>query len=99
MGRSPIFLSAFQRDRRTVRQFQDMVVGYAFSVIGDFHLAEDAAQEAFLGAYRDLSMLREPRTFPGWLRRIAHTRCTRITRGKRLKTVPFEALVELPDRD
>ena len=43
-----------------VRRFQDMAFGYAFSLVGDFHLAEDAAQEAFLQAYRDLSALREP---------------------------------------
>jgi DNA-directed RNA polymerase specialized sigma24 family protein len=43
-----------------VRRFQDMAVGYAFSVIGDFHLAEDAAQEAFASAWLELPRLREP---------------------------------------
>mgnify|MGYP006439203241 CR=1 FL=1 len=38
-----------------VRRFQDMAVGYAYSVLGDFHLAQDAAQEAFVEAYRDLA--------------------------------------------
>jgi len=32
-----------------------MAVGYAYSVLGDFHLAQDAAQEAFVEAYRDLA--------------------------------------------
>ena len=36
--------------RTIVKRFQDMAVGYAFSILGDFHLAEDAAQEAFLSA-------------------------------------------------
>ena len=31
-----------------VQRFQDLAFGCAFSVLGDFHLAEDAAQEAFL---------------------------------------------------
>ena len=31
-----------------VRRFQDMAVGYAYTVLGDFYLAEDAAQEAFI---------------------------------------------------
>ena len=35
-----------------VLRFQDMAAGYAYSILGDFHLAEDAAQEAFLIAYR-----------------------------------------------
>jgi hypothetical protein len=30
-----------------VQRFQDMAVGYGYAVLGDFHLAEDAAQEAF----------------------------------------------------
>ena len=38
-----------------VERFQDMAYGYAYSVLGDFHLAEDAAQEAFIEAYRCLS--------------------------------------------
>ncbi|MBT7457413.1 MAG: hypothetical protein HN796_26225, partial [Gemmatimonadetes bacterium] len=33
-----------------VRRFQDMAVGYAYSVFGDFHEAEDAAQDAFVSA-------------------------------------------------
>ena len=33
-----------------VRRFQDMAYGCAYAVLGDFHLAEDAAQEAFLAA-------------------------------------------------
>ncbi len=31
-----------------VRRFQDMAVGYAYTMLGDSHLAEDAAQEAFV---------------------------------------------------
>ena len=37
-----------------VERFQDMAVGYSYSMLGDFHLAEDAAQEAFLEAYPNL---------------------------------------------
>jgi hypothetical protein len=30
-----------------VQRFQDMAVAYARAILGDFHLAEDVAQEAF----------------------------------------------------
>ncbi len=69
-----------------MRQLQDMAYGYAFSVLGDFHLAQDAAQEAFIQAYRDLHMLREPAAFPGWFRRIVLKHCDRIQRQRRPRT-------------
>ncbi|MCZ6635422.1 MAG: sigma factor [bacterium] len=65
-----------------VHRFQDMAVGYAYSVLGDFHLAEDASQEAFLSAYLDLPKLRKPEVFPGWFRRTVFKYCDRLTRGK-----------------
>jgi DNA-directed RNA polymerase specialized sigma24 family protein len=47
-----------------VRRFQDMAYGYAYAILGDFHLAEDAAQEALIEAYRCLPGLQEPLAFP-----------------------------------
>ena len=66
-----------------VRRLQDMAYGYAYSILCDFHLAEDAAQEAFIQAYRDLEKLREPEAFPGWLRRIVFKYCDRTRRARR----------------
>ncbi len=80
-----------------VGRFQDMAVGYAYSVLGDFHLAEDAAQDAFVQAYLNLSTLREVRAFPSWFRRIVFKQCDRITRRKRVATVPLESGVEPAD--
>ena len=74
-----------------VRRFQDMGYGYAYSILNDFHLAEDVAQEAFIEAYRCLGNLREPAAFPGWFRRIVLKHCDRLTRGKRVTTVPLAA--------
>ena len=49
-----------------VERFQDMAVGYSYSILGDFHLAEDAVQEAFLEAYPDLHKVYGPEAFPSW---------------------------------
>ena len=38
-----------------VRRFQDMAVGYAFALLGDWQEAEDAAQDAFIAAWRGSS--------------------------------------------
>jgi DNA-directed RNA polymerase specialized sigma24 family protein len=74
-----------------VRRFQDMAVGYGYSILHDFQLAEDAAQEAFFEAYRTLSKLREPAAFAGWFGRIVFKQCDRITRRRVVATVPLEA--------
>lgn len=74
-----------------VRRFQDMAVGYGYSILHDFQLAEDAAQEAFFEAYRKLASLREAAAFPGWFRRIVYKHCDRIVRGKAFSVVPLDA--------
>jgi RNA polymerase sigma factor (sigma-70 family) len=79
-----------------VRRFQDMAYGYAYSVVGDWKLAQDATQEAFIEAYRCLPDLREPRAFPGWFKRIVFKHCDRLTRGKQLATMPLDAAADLP---
>ena len=71
-----------------VRRFQDMAYGYAYSVLGDFHLSQDAAQEAFIEAYRCLGNLREPAAFPGWFRRIVFKHCDRLRRRKDIPAAP-----------
>jgi DNA-directed RNA polymerase specialized sigma24 family protein len=48
-----------------VRRFQDMAVGYGYAILGDWQLAEDAAQEAFITAYLELPALHDPWAFPG----------------------------------
>ena len=73
-----------------VRRFQDMAVAYGYSMLRDFHLAEDAAQEAFFEAYRHLQQLREPAAFAVWFRRIVFKQCDRITRRKTVETVPLD---------
>ncbi len=45
-----------------------MAYSCAYAVIGDFQLAQDAVQEAFITAYRDLDKLQKPNAFAGWLR-------------------------------
>ncbi|MBT4608696.1 MAG: sigma-70 family RNA polymerase sigma factor [Gemmatimonadetes bacterium] len=81
-------------DRRAfgeiVTRFQQMAVGYATAQLGDAHVAQDAAQEAFLAAFVDLDQLREPAAFPGWFRRIVLKQCDRIRRRQRFSLVPLE---------
>ena len=40
-----------------VRRFQDMAYGYAYALLHNLSLAQDAAQEAFVEAYRCLPLV------------------------------------------
>jgi RNA polymerase sigma factor (sigma-70 family) len=82
-----------------VSLYQDMAFACAYSVLGDFYLAEDAAQEAFITAWQKLGQLRAPGAFGAWLRRIVLTECNRMTRGKRLTFVPLDAGLEVSAAD
>lgn len=75
-----------------VRAFQDRAVALAVATLGDYHLAEDAAQEAFVEVFRDIASLRAPAAFPAWLRRIVQKHCDRITRRRRLDIVSLDHL-------
>jgi RNA polymerase sigma factor (sigma-70 family) len=88
---------------KLVIQFQDMAFGIAYARLGDFHLAEDAAQDAFLEVFRNLDALKDPAGFPNWLRRIVLSQCDRLSRGKRRTMRRLDAAMQAshdrtPDR-
>ena len=72
-----------------VRVYQDLAVAYATSILGDYHLAEDAAQDSFVEAYRSLTALREPAAFGAWFRRVVFKHCDRLMRRKRLASIEY----------
>lgn len=78
-----------------VRAFQDVAVAYATALLRDSHWAEDAAQEAFVEAHRELPNLREPAAFPAWFRTIIFKHCDRLTRRKRHPLTHSEAALEV----
>lgn len=65
-----------------VERYQDYVFAIAYRVVGDRDAAADAAQEAFLAAYRNLPRLRGD-SFRGWLTRIAMNAATDILRHRK----------------
>ena len=48
-------------------RYEKVVITKAWSVLNDFHFAQDTAQEAFVTAYKQLASLREPIAFGPWL--------------------------------
>lgn len=82
-----------------VNRFYDAAFRWALGIIGDAHLAQDAAQEAFVSAFQNLEQLRQPAAFSGWLRQIVLTQAHRLVRGKQLPTHSFETTRDIPARD
>jgi RNA polymerase sigma-70 factor (ECF subfamily) len=71
---------------RLISQYQDAVYGVGVAILGNFHDAQDVAQEVFVQAWRELNSLRDPEKFPGWLCRIARNRCLDLLRKRPEKT-------------
>jgi RNA polymerase sigma-70 factor (ECF subfamily) len=55
----------------------------AYRILRDPHRAQDASQQALLGAWRDLPRLREPSRFDAWLHRLVVNACYAESRGTR----------------
>jgi RNA polymerase sigma factor (sigma-70 family) len=79
-----------------VRRYQGMAIAYAYALLRDLHLAQDAAQEAFVAAYLGLGQVDEPAVFPGWLRTVVRTQCNRMTRRRRVEAVSLDRAGALP---
>ena len=78
-----------------VRQFQNAALAYARTLLSDPAAAEDAAQEAFVQAWRDLPRLSEAAAFGSWLRRIVFKFCDRVRRSAQ-PTLPLDDALPLP---
>ena len=73
-----------------IAAFQTSAQAWAYRVLGDTHLAQDATQEAFLTAYQKIDQLRDPAAFPAWLKRIVLTHSHRVTRRKSPSLLPLD---------
>ena len=65
-----------------VKKHQKPVHALAWRKTGDFHVAEEITQDTFLKAYQNLSTLKEPQKFAGWLYVIAANYCKMWMRKK-----------------
>jgi RNA polymerase sigma-70 factor, ECF subfamily len=58
------------------------LVAIAYSRLAERHLAEDAAQETLLAAYRDIVKLKKPEQFAGWLAAICRNVATDMAKAR-----------------
>lgn len=73
----------------------DRCYALAYRILRDPHRAQDAAQQALLGAWRDLPNLRDHERFDAWLRRLVVNACYVEARGQRR----FMTRIQLLSRD
>ena len=75
-----------------MRRYERAAIVTAYSVLGDFHWAQDAAQEAFVIAYQKLGGLRDAASFGPWLLKIARRRTVRLKRGRKTESVGMDCI-------
>ncbi|UCE00306.1 MAG: sigma-70 family RNA polymerase sigma factor [Chloroflexota bacterium] len=80
-------LEAFNR---LILAYQDLIYNQAYRVLGDYQSADDATQEAFISAYKNLRSFRGG-SFRAWLLRIVTNACyDELRRQKRRPTTSLE---------
>ena len=86
-----------------VKKYQKRVHALAWRKVGDFHIAEELAQDAFLKAYEKLGTLKNPNQFAGWLYVITNRLCIAWHRKQKspmesLETTSGEEIEEMSYR-
>jgi len=67
---------------RLCEQHYPALMAIAYSQLADRGMAEDAAQEALLAAYRGIAKLKKPRQFAGWLTSICRNIAIDMARAR-----------------
>lgn len=75
-----------------VARYQPDLLRVCYVILGDAALAEDAAQSAWIQAWRKLDQLRDDKKVRSWLLAVAANEARRIARQRR--RVPFKAAAD-----
>lgn len=80
-----------------VRTYSNFIYGVAFSILNDFHLAQDIAQETFVKAWFKLDQLEEYGQFGSWIVSIARRLCYDQIRNRRVVETPLTEAYTVED--
>jgi len=75
-----------------ISKYANAVYGVAYGKLGDFHTAQDIAQEVFVKTFRKLSSLKEPEKLGSWLYAVTTRECIDWFRSNR-----NDAVYSLPE--
>lgn len=81
-----------------VKRYRNAVYAIAYSRLGNASDAEDATQESFIKAFRNLGSIRDTRKFGAWIMTVTRNECTRIGRQAKMPRPPVDThATESPD--
>jgi RNA polymerase sigma-70 factor, ECF subfamily len=80
-----------------VHRYSGQSYRIALRIVGEAQTADDAAQEAFIVAWRQIAAVRAGQAFSAWLFRIVTTRAINIVRARK-PDVPIDVAAPPPDQ-
>jgi RNA polymerase sigma-70 factor, ECF subfamily len=83
---------------RLVEQYQNPVYNLCYRMLGEPEVAEDAAQESFLRAYRNIGRFDAQRSFATWLLSIAAHYCIDQLRRRKFGFISIDEEADDDDR-
>jgi RNA polymerase sigma-70 factor (ECF subfamily) len=102
-GDAEIVAAVLAGDREAFRvlieRYQRPLLASARHILGDPELAQDAAQEAFIEAFRALGNLKDRQKFRSWLYGILRHRCLKIRDAAGPATLPYDESYDTPVED
>lgn len=81
-----------------VQKYQKRIHALAWRKIGDYHIAEEITQDTFIQVYKNLSKLKNPKLFDGWVYVIVNRLCSNwLQRNK--DATPFLEDIPIEERN
>ncbi|PZD97678.1 RNA polymerase subunit sigma-24 [Paenibacillus sambharensis] len=88
----------FEAFRNIVHRYSNAMLSAAFSILGDYHEAQDAVQEAFAKSYSRLHTLKSKERLGSWLYTITHRTSLDMMKRRRTPLPLDEALAPSSDQ-